>query len=513
MNLSRHSCALSLLMVACVTPEQPPPPAPTPTRAVEVAPVASARSPTAQEVALECLLRARTYTGAAVGEGGDTPHEIHALTLLLAGKDLHPLQRLVREGSPAGRVFGLLGLQALDEPAYQAAFAVLREDQAPLTTFFGCIVSESTVAAQARELDEKRPATSGEGDWWLPRGPWWAAPDPGVQEDGLTAAEWIGRLVDDPHRARDALFNLRRHALPALVAGLSSEEAGLRIECAELLRGLGPLALEAAPDLVARLQIDPDPLVRTRAARALWALGRWALTAEPALTAAVRDRALEPETRIAAWQALAANRGDAERGTELAPLDLVEVAAVDLSVSVRDWGRERLTARWPAPDAHAVALRAIIAEPDGLLRWDLVEELLDAQSDDDDPATRQRARELQERLAEQSAGEVDRDEWAGRVEELLAEAPEATGLQALLDAPRVPLSAVDAALADAPRPILAELLLSARSPRLVALCARLLAQAHEQEAIDPLTRRLAREGDPRLRYLLAEALRQANGGW
>lgn len=516
MNLSRRSCALGslLLLIACAgpQPEAPPAHAAAPTRAAEVAPVASARPPTAREIALACLLRAPRYTGAAVGEGADTPHEIHALTLLLAARELSPLQRLVREGSPAGRVFGLLGLQVLDEAAYQAALVGLREDQAPVTTFFGCILSESTVGAQSRELDEKRPASSAAGEWWLPRGPWWAAPDPRVEEEGFTAAEWVRRLAKDPHGARDALFTLRRHALPALIAGLSSEETGLRIECAELLGQLGSLALEAAPDLGARLQTDPEPLVRTRAARALWALGPWALTAEPALTAAVNDRAQPPETRIPAWRALTPRRGDAERGPGPAPLDLVETAALDPSQSVREWGREQLVAQWPASDAHAVALRVISAEPDSLLREGLVLDLLDARAADDAPATRQRARELQERLAQASVGEDDHEAWAGRVESLLADAADPAALLAALDAPHAALSAVDAALAAAPRPVLAELLQSARSPRLVALCARLLAQLHEQDAIDPLSRRLEREGDPRLRYLLAEALRQATGG-
>lgn len=61
------------------------------------------------------------------------------------------LERLLDEGTPAGRVYAATLLERVDPAAGRAAWTALRDDPAEFGTFIGCVMGRSTLREYASE--------------------------------------------------------------------------------------------------------------------------------------------------------------------------------------------------------------------------------------------------------------------------------------------------------------------------------------------------------------------------
>ncbi|MER7330876.1 MULTISPECIES: hypothetical protein [unclassified Micromonospora] len=61
------------------------------------------------------------------------------------------LDRLLAEGTPAGRVYAATLLERLDPAAGRVAWTALREDPAEFGTFTGCVMGRATLGGYASE--------------------------------------------------------------------------------------------------------------------------------------------------------------------------------------------------------------------------------------------------------------------------------------------------------------------------------------------------------------------------
>ncbi|MHC4505699.1 MAG: HEAT repeat domain-containing protein, partial [Planctomycetota bacterium] len=98
-------------------------------------------------------------------------------------------------------------------------------------------------------------------------------------------ATWSRRVF---RGERDVPETGSRAAVPALVAAIRDEVAGVRVDAAKALAAIGPAAREAVPSLIDALD-DPAKGVRSAAAMALRRIGADAETALPALVKALGD--------------------------------------------------------------------------------------------------------------------------------------------------------------------------------------------------------------------------------
>ena len=109
----------------------------------------------AGRLALLVLLRTEQFTSDAVGEGGDVSVEVEALRVLFREEpaaSADAFRHLSRQGSTAGKLFGLCGLWYADPKGFDEASADLAEEPEDYTvpTFVGCILSERPVAHLVR---------------------------------------------------------------------------------------------------------------------------------------------------------------------------------------------------------------------------------------------------------------------------------------------------------------------------------------------------------------------------
>ncbi|MEU4639727.1 hypothetical protein [Micromonospora sp. NPDC023814] len=61
------------------------------------------------------------------------------------------LDRLLAEGTPAGRVYAATLLEGIDPAAGRAAWTALRDDPAEFGTFTGCVMGRATLGGYASE--------------------------------------------------------------------------------------------------------------------------------------------------------------------------------------------------------------------------------------------------------------------------------------------------------------------------------------------------------------------------
>ena len=109
----------------------------------------------AERGALEILGAADTLAFGGVGIAGAVLPETRAFVMLSASERLAAyepeLRRLVRDGSPAGRIFAARLLARL-HPHDTATWAHLFQDTAVVMTAAGCIFEQKTVQESAADL-------------------------------------------------------------------------------------------------------------------------------------------------------------------------------------------------------------------------------------------------------------------------------------------------------------------------------------------------------------------------
>jgi hypothetical protein len=101
--------------------------------------------------AFQTVKNASKFTIGGVGFLGVTSAEEQAFRSLLAAPEARSLfRKLASQASKAGQLYAVLGLKLLDDPAYAKESARLLGDDTPVTTMYGCIVSQMKVSDLAR---------------------------------------------------------------------------------------------------------------------------------------------------------------------------------------------------------------------------------------------------------------------------------------------------------------------------------------------------------------------------
>jgi HEAT repeat protein len=98
--------------------------------------------------------------------------------------------------------------------------------------------------------------------------------------------------------AADSLARIGDQALPVLIAALSDPDPAVRSNAAKAIARLGEAAAQAVPALIAALS-DSDRSVRSNAARALGQIGTAAAPAIPRLSEAMRETEPTPSATLA----------------------------------------------------------------------------------------------------------------------------------------------------------------------------------------------------------------------
>lgn len=147
-----------------------------------------------QKADYELLVAAKYFASRAIGYAAVEPPEARAFMSLAS----HPggstaLKYLLLRGSPAGKIYALVGLRRTNPWFFSIAVQPFRVWPGEVTTFFGCIISEEpfrTVVA----TDQPNAVRLAQGqtlkDWWQHRRG--TRPDLDIIDGGYTAMffEW-----------------------------------------------------------------------------------------------------------------------------------------------------------------------------------------------------------------------------------------------------------------------------------------------------------------------------------
>ena len=97
-----------------------------------------------------------SYVGAQhrPGFGGVVPHAVVAWLTIVSQTSADSLfLDLLGMASPAGRMYALAGLRAIDPPKFERRASLFRRDSGLVNTLIGCIGSTMTTAQIVSELD------------------------------------------------------------------------------------------------------------------------------------------------------------------------------------------------------------------------------------------------------------------------------------------------------------------------------------------------------------------------
>lgn len=109
--------------------------------------VAGAEAAEQTESDYQIILNMQTYSDAAVGIAGVTPESVQAFRRLVKRDNAGVLfRRLIKEARPAGQLYALCGLYFTDKPAFEASLPQFRNSGITVTTQYGCMIGQETVA-------------------------------------------------------------------------------------------------------------------------------------------------------------------------------------------------------------------------------------------------------------------------------------------------------------------------------------------------------------------------------
>jgi hypothetical protein len=103
--------------------------------------------------AYDTVKTAERFAIGRVGEAGIFSEQESALRELLKQPNaLFRCQKLLSDGTPAGQLYGLLGLRLLDESTFKAALPRFIASKTVIQTVNGCIISRTSVAELAHKI-------------------------------------------------------------------------------------------------------------------------------------------------------------------------------------------------------------------------------------------------------------------------------------------------------------------------------------------------------------------------
>ncbi|MET8305515.1 hypothetical protein [Micromonospora sp. NPDC005173] len=109
------------------------------------------------DAAVDELVGADTLAFGGVGIAGTLLPVTEAYHRVGAALDDHPeevrrqLDRLLAEGSPAGRAYAATLLERIDPATARATWTSLRDDPTEFTTFVGCVMGRTTLGDYATQ--------------------------------------------------------------------------------------------------------------------------------------------------------------------------------------------------------------------------------------------------------------------------------------------------------------------------------------------------------------------------
>ncbi len=113
---------------------------------------------TAHKLAKEAYKTVKTaerFTVGGVGFAGIPSRQETAFRQLLElPEPVVRCQKLLTEATPAGQLYGLLGLRLLDQEAFRAALPRYKNAKTDIPTMRGCIVMDITAAALATQIEK-----------------------------------------------------------------------------------------------------------------------------------------------------------------------------------------------------------------------------------------------------------------------------------------------------------------------------------------------------------------------
>ncbi|MEU1396854.1 hypothetical protein ABZ403_12445 [Micromonospora zamorensis] len=107
--------------------------------------------------AVDELVAADTLAFGGVGIAGTLLPVTEAYQRVEAAIDDHPeevrrqLDRVLADGTPAGRAYAATLLERIDPAAARAAWTSLRDDPSEFTTFVGCVMDRETIGNYAAQ--------------------------------------------------------------------------------------------------------------------------------------------------------------------------------------------------------------------------------------------------------------------------------------------------------------------------------------------------------------------------
>lgn len=107
--------------------------------------------------AVDKLVAADTLAFGGVGIAGTLLPVTEAYQRVEAAIDDHPeevrrqLDRVLADGTPAGRAYAATLLERIDPAAARAAWTSLRDDPSEFTTFVGCVMDRETIGNYATQ--------------------------------------------------------------------------------------------------------------------------------------------------------------------------------------------------------------------------------------------------------------------------------------------------------------------------------------------------------------------------
>jgi len=106
-------------------------------------------------VPFEVVRDARMFTIGKVGFAGQpSKAETSLRDLLSHGNAKLEINRILSSGTKAGRLYALLGLKKLNDPAFHEALPGFLSDASDVETMEGCIVKHTTVKAIAKRISD-----------------------------------------------------------------------------------------------------------------------------------------------------------------------------------------------------------------------------------------------------------------------------------------------------------------------------------------------------------------------
>jgi hypothetical protein len=115
--------------------------------------ITAKRVTTVSPSALELLLTDSVFASARVGYAGVPSRQARALRTVLAdSRHADLLQQLWHEGTPAGRLYALVGFALTDSVAFQHNARLMASDGRLIPTVMGCIGASERIGWLAREI-------------------------------------------------------------------------------------------------------------------------------------------------------------------------------------------------------------------------------------------------------------------------------------------------------------------------------------------------------------------------